>query len=601
MSYVQPELIVVQEITTTAGATDWMTNVLNTLEPGQWAMAPFHNGTDTDNACYYKTASLDFQFDVRLSTALRDINGYVFRPDGYTSSQSEFRVYSLHLKASQGSTNVAKRLAEVTILRDHLNTLPAGSHFMVGGDYNIYTSSESAWAKLTGSEANNNGRVFDPINTVGSWHDNASFRFVHTQSTRTTSLGDGGATGGMDDRFDMILANDDMLDSAGIAFIDGSYVAVGQDGQHFNLAINASPPNASVNSTVANALHAAADHLPVQLEIQLPAKMVVTADLSFGTAIQGYSITHTVTVENPASVPADDLDYSFTVGAGFTPLISSGTVVPGGVDTDAQIMLDTSTPGDKAADVDFVSNAPDTPTLTLPASGKVVTHAIPSVRDDVVLLSESLDFGSHAENEFPDLPALIYNFGYTNLQALLGVTSVSITGLNAARFDVADFSPTEVGAVPATFTVTFDASGAALQTEYTATLTFFVRDAVDVAGGAIFSPITYELTAFVEDTATASPPLSSRVTRLLPNHPNPFNPATTVSFDLAREGRVQLLIFDTRGRLVRRLLNETRDAGRHELVWDGRTDAGAPLASGVYRLQLRSAGQQDVMPMTLVR
>ena len=54
-----PDLVIVQEITSTSGATEFLNDVLNTLEPGEWALAPFVNGPDTDNACYYRISDLD--------------------------------------------------------------------------------------------------------------------------------------------------------------------------------------------------------------------------------------------------------------------------------------------------------------------------------------------------------------------------------------------------------------------------------------------------------------------------------------------------------------------------------------------------------------
>ena len=83
-----------------------------------------------------------------------------------------------------------------------------------------------------------------------------------TQSTRTVSLPDEGSTGGLDDRFDMILISQAIKDSGGITYIPGSYMAVGNDGNHFNRGLN-ELPNAVVSDEVALALYYASDHLPV--------------------------------------------------------------------------------------------------------------------------------------------------------------------------------------------------------------------------------------------------------------------------------------------------------------------------------------------------
>lgn len=78
----------------------------------------------------------------------------------------------------------------------------------------------------------------------------------------------------------------------------------------------------------------------------------------------------------------------------------------------------------------------------------------------------------------------------------------------------------------------------------------------------------------------------------LSNYPNPFNPRTTLRFELAVAGRVELAVYDLQGRLVRTLLSGMVAAGRHEAVWDGRDDAGRALASGTYlaRAQLPGGG-----------
>jgi len=83
--------------------------------------------------------------------------------------------------------------------------------------------------------------------------------------------------------------------------------------------------------------------------------------------------------------------------------------------------------------------------------------------------------------------------------------------------------------------------------------------------------------------------------------PNPFNPQTSIRFDLAAETRVRVEVIDIRGRLVRRLLDETRPAGSHEFVWKGRADDGSAVASGVYFLRLSADGQVRTQKMTLLK
>jgi predicted lipoprotein with Yx(FWY)xxD motif len=85
------------------------------------------------------------------------------------------------------------------------------------------------------------------------------------------------------------------------------------------------------------------------------------------------------------------------------------------------------------------------------------------------------------------------------------------------------------------------------------------------------------------------------------NYPNPFNPSTTIAFVIPDAGHVDLQIYDIAGRLVRVLLSEQREAGSHEVVWDGTDDSGSIVASGVYFYNLAGNNQMRTRKMVLLR
>jgi hypothetical protein len=85
------------------------------------------------------------------------------------------------------------------------------------------------------------------------------------------------------------------------------------------------------------------------------------------------------------------------------------------------------------------------------------------------------------------------------------------------------------------------------------------------------------------------------------NHPNPFNPMTVISMDIAVESAVRLGIFDVQGRRVRDLFAGTLPQGPHSFRWEGRDDSGREVAGGLYFLQLVSDTQVDTRKMMLVR
>ncbi len=86
------------------------------------------------------------------------------------------------------------------------------------------------------------------------------------------------------------------------------------------------------------------------------------------------------------------------------------------------------------------------------------------------------------------------------------------------------------------------------------------------------------------------------------NAPNPFNPTTTIAFNVPGEsGRVTLTVYNVNGRVVRRLVDGPLGAGPHSIVWNGRDDGGEDLASGVYFARLATGERSLFTKMTLLK
>jgi hypothetical protein len=92
-----------------------------------------------------------------------------------------------------------------------------------------------------------------------------------------------------------------------------------------------------------------------------------------------------------------------------------------------------------------------------------------------------------------------------------------------------------------------------------------------------------------------------RVTALSGVYPNPFNPQTTIAFDLAHPTRTELAIYDLQGSLVRTLVSETRQSGRHEVVWQGKDNQGQQVASGVYMARLKAGNLSQMRKLVLIK
>lgn len=257
IAYSSPDILSVCEIVSEAAMNDMLTNVMNAYTPGLYSAGTFLDGPDTDNAIYYKTSKFTYVSNTPVHTDLRDINMFTLI---HNLSRDTIRIFMCHLKASSGADNEAQRLSEVNSLRAVTNSFPAGTEFLILGDFNIYKSTEACYIRMLEIEATNDGNFIDNYNLPGVWNQ-AQYAPYHSQSTRVRSFG-GGATGGMDDRFDFILNSTALTQEGRIKYIPNSLKPFGNDGNHYNDSIN-QRPNTAVPDSIADALEQSSDHLPV--------------------------------------------------------------------------------------------------------------------------------------------------------------------------------------------------------------------------------------------------------------------------------------------------------------------------------------------------
>ena len=109
---------------------------------------------------------------------------------------------------------------------------------------------------------------------------------------------------------------------------------------------------------------------------------------------------------------------------------------------------------------------------------------------------------------------------------------------------------------------------------------------------------------FLSDLSRVDDPRSdtdfSLTMHLFQNRPNPFWPQTGIEFELGRAGPVELSVYSVDGRLIRTLVSDRREIGRHTVIWDGRTDAGARAPGGIYFYQLIAPGIEESQRMILL-
>ena len=87
------------------------------------------------------------------------------------------------------------------------------------------------------------------------------------------------------------------------------------------------------------------------------------------------------------------------------------------------------------------------------------------------------------------------------------------------------------------------------------------------------------------------------------NYPNPFNPSTTIEYNVEISGQVTLKIYDIMGRVVRTLVDEYKESGRqnYRVIWDGKDKRGQQVSAGLYLYTLKSNGRTDHAKMVLMK
>tara|TARA_B100000886_G_C20426752_1_gene494518 strand:+ start:5196 stop:6728 length:1533 start_codon:yes stop_codon:yes gene_type:complete len=255
------DIYITQELSNSSGVSNFLNNILNHGGQDKFLSAKFYDDHDIDQALFFNKDKFEIISTSKVIGEPRDIMVYRLK---HFETDKLFYIFNMHLKASPGSTNEIRREAQVISLMDYTKQMNNAHFYIAAGDFNIYTTDEPAYRKFFEETSTGYGNFNDLI-TVDGKYNNEEFSAIHTQSPRTSQFG-GGASGGLDDRFDYILFSDSLVMSKKTFVIKDSYNVLGNDGNHYNMAIN-EMPNLSVSQDLADALHYASDHLPVSVKI----------------------------------------------------------------------------------------------------------------------------------------------------------------------------------------------------------------------------------------------------------------------------------------------------------------------------------------------
>lgn len=279
LSHYRPDIFTVNELIPNIAYVNRIKqlafNFTNSIEYGDLTNDA---GSNIGNMIFYNKDLLGYDAgkSTVIANPLRDINVYVLYDLASAAAGDTIYLYCIvtHFKASQGTANATTRNVAAQAISDWIEVNAPAENVLVMGDMNIYTPSEAAYQTLV-LNADTTRRLIDPAGLSGGW--GGSTNAVHmTQSTRSSGTGCG-AGGGMDDRFDMILASKTLWrGEAGITYAPGTYAAFGNDGLGFNGSLNCNSNN-TVPNAVCNSLISMSDHLPVIMELDFDAPTSLTS------------------------------------------------------------------------------------------------------------------------------------------------------------------------------------------------------------------------------------------------------------------------------------------------------------------------------------
>ncbi len=607
------------------------------------------NGPDTNNILIYRNSLITFASQDTISTDLRDISEFELIIDG-----TLIRFYSCHLKASTG--NEYLRLAEVTQLRNHLSQLDEGSEFIIVGDMNFYTSSEPGYQKFIADEVNNIGRAEDLSDEVGEWHNNIDFAGVHTQSTRTNQFG-GGAGGGLDDRFDFIFSSYQLNNGIGLEYIDDTITSFGNDGEHFNMSIN-NGTNSAVSPEIADALYEASDHLPVIADfntitsfepiivVRIPnieekwqqgtEHNIEWVSANFGGNVK-IELQNETSDEREVLAASTENDGEWTWNIPLEQLLGEYKIVISDAD-DGDPIDESNNPFSIIVpteeytiyEIQYSVAGPS------PLEGEqVITYGIVTA---VSYNGFFLQDGAGAWNGI-----FVYEYGSNVNQG----DEIDITGTVAEYFDkteLADIVECSIlssgNLLPeAVFLSTLDVNqedyeGVLVQVnnaectgydpEYGEWLVddgsgeIMIDDLVyvfvpeigefyDIIGVVDYSYSSFKIEPRYSSDISIASSVQEDVVNIdfkLYNYPNPFNPSTTIFFELtAKDAKnAKLEIYNLKGQKVKTFpINQFTNQPIQQIVWDGKDENNKPVSSGIYFYKLISGDFKQTKKMILLK
>ncbi|MDN5354610.1 MAG: hypothetical protein PWQ09_1366 [Candidatus Cloacimonadota bacterium] len=320
--------------------------------------------------------------------------------------------------------------------------------------------------------------------------------------------------------------------------------------------------------------------IPVELFVvsELPDIAVSEEELDFGAVAVQEIATETLTIQN-TGVNLLEI-YSMDINnTAFNCNTNTLSLQPG-EQQEIEIDFEPGEVMEYSAQLVLTSNDPDEANLAVDLIGIGVIAGEPDIQVDV----EALDFGQIEVGQDSLKTVLLKNNGELSLE----ISEIILES------EVFSYTPQITTIEPGSsqqLTVTFAPLAAEI---YESNLQIISNDPDQ-------SEIEISLTGegFIP-SGNSNPDIPIK-TALLGNYPNPFNPETAVKFSLNKPGNVELSIYNLKGQLVKKLVEERMEPGYYNFIWHGEDSYGNSVSSGVYFYKLRTADKLQIKKMMLIK
>lgn len=300
--------------------------------------------------------------------------------------------------------------------------------------------------------------------------------------------------------------------------------------------------------------------------------------LIFDTTAVGSSSVDMLSITNTGSDTL--LIYNlFSPDSIFSVNTDSFNILPG----DNQIVLVTFVPNqptDYSSDLFIVNNDPETDTLVVLLTG-VGFILDPKISVDPIYLA----FDTTAAGSSNLKLLTIYNTGNATLTISNISSTESVFSTNLTSYDI---QPGDSQMVQVAFTPTEPIIYSS---------NFFVISN-DSEMDTLIVPVSGVGIMLARIELDAQLP---HILVLYPNYPNPFNPVTTLRYDLPEQTHVNITVYDMLGRQVKTLINHTQDAGYRSVIWNATNDYGKPVSAGIYLYQIQAGDYISTKKMVLLK